>query len=178
MARLPYVTAASAPPAVADTLAKLPELHVISLLAHAETAFEPWLRYGGALLNDLALDPALRELVILQVGKIAANYEWVQHVPIALDAGVTQAEIDAVDQDRIGTLAEDRRAVLQYVRAFVAGEVDDQLHAALAHHLPDRQIAELCLVAGQYFGLARIMSALRIDPDPPAGPEVLLRLRG
>jgi hypothetical protein len=53
-------------------------------MAHAQTAFRPWLRFAGALLADLGLDPALRELAILRVGQLAAQYEWVQHVPVVV----------------------------------------------------------------------------------------------
>jgi hypothetical protein len=52
MARVPYLDPATAPDAVAG-LATLPLRHVFSLLAHAETAFVPWLRFGGALRIDL-----------------------------------------------------------------------------------------------------------------------------
>jgi alkylhydroperoxidase family enzyme len=177
MARLPYVTPADAPPDVASALTKLPPANVFSLLAHAETAFRPWLRFSGTLLTNLALDPALRELAILQVGRLAARYEWEQHVPIALDAGVSQAEIDALEAGRLEEFSDVRRTVLDYVAAFIAGEVDDKLHAAVASFLPDREIVELCLVAGNYLLLARTMTALRIDSDPPIGTDALLRRR-
>jgi alkylhydroperoxidase family enzyme len=177
MARLPYLTADDAPESVAATLGKVPPLHVLSLLAHAETAFRPWLQFGGALLNSLELDPALRELAILQVGRHAARYEWVQHVPIARSVGVSEDEISALDDGVLDDFAPDRRAVLEYVEAFIDGNVDDALHAGIAEHLSNRQIMELCLVAGHYLMLARTMSAMEIDPDPPAGPDVLLLLR-
>jgi alkylhydroperoxidase family enzyme len=176
VARLPYLTLEDAPPTVAGPLGKLPPLHVFQLVAHAESAFVPWLKLGGAILADLALDPALRELAILQVGRLAARYEWDQHVPIALNVGVTQDEIDALDSGRVEAFTPERQTVLKYVQAFVSGAVDDGLHTAVAHHLSDREIVELCIVAGHYLGLARAMSALRIDPDPAAGPETLRRL--
>jgi alkylhydroperoxidase family enzyme len=177
MARVSYVTPENAPPDVADKIKELSSLHVIGLMAHAETAFFPWLRFGGAVLNDLALDPALRELAILQVGHLAARYEWEQHVPIALAVGVTQTQIDAIEKGDLDSFAARDRAILDYVIAFVAGEVDDDLHGAVAAHLPEREIVELALVAGHYLMLARMMSALRIDSDPPAGPEALIKLR-
>jgi alkylhydroperoxidase family enzyme len=177
MARLPYLTADDAPDAVAGTLRKVPPLRIISLIAHAETAFRPWLHFSGALLNALELDPVLRELAILQVGRYAARYEWEQHVPIALSVGVTDDEISALDDGVLDDFTPERRTVLEYVEAFIDGNVDDTLHAALAEHLSNRQIMELCLVAGHYLMLARTMSAMEIDPDPPAGPDALIRMR-
>jgi alkylhydroperoxidase family enzyme len=177
MARLPYLTADNAPDAVAGTLGKVPPLHVFSLVAHAESVFRPWLHFSGALLNTLELDPALRELAILQVGRHAARYEWVQHVPIAMSTGITEDEISALDDGVLDDFSPVRRAVLEYVAAFIDGQVDDDLHAGIAEHLSDRQMMELCLVAGHYLMLARTMSAMEIDPDPPAGPDAILGSR-
>jgi alkylhydroperoxidase family enzyme len=175
MARVPYLTPSDAPSSVAGPLAKLAPLHVFGLVAHAETAFRPWLRFGGALLNDLALDPKLRELAILRVGQLAARYEWDQHVPIALDVGVSQVLIDGLDRGELDGFDELSRAALDFVTGIVDGEVDDARYAAVAAHLPDREVVELALVAAHYLMLARMMVTFQIDPDPPAGPGALLR---
>jgi 4-carboxymuconolactone decarboxylase len=64
--------------------------------------------------------------------------------------------------------------VLAFTEEFVRdGEVDDATYAALAAELDDRRIVELAVIAGHYLGLARVMTALRIDPDPPAGAAAL-----
>lgn len=170
MARVPYVDPDSAPPATASALSKLPRLNVFGLLANAESAFVPWLRFGGAILTDLALEPLLRELTILQVGRLAARYEWEQHVPIALAAGATQEQIDALERGEIDAacFTPAQQAVLAFVADMVRdGEVPDDRYAALATVLDDRRVVEVALTAGTYLGLARIMTALRIDSDPP-----------
>jgi alkylhydroperoxidase family enzyme len=176
MARVPYLTAADAPPGAAGPLAQLPQLHVFGLMAHAETAFRPWLRFGGALLNDLALDPALRELAILRVGQRCARYEWDQHVPAALRVGVPDEHIDALERGELDGFDGPARAALDFVDGIIDDDVDDQRYAALAAHLPEREIVELALVAAHYLMLARMMTTFRIDPDPPADPDHLLRL--
>jgi alkylhydroperoxidase family enzyme len=174
MARITYLTAETAAPTVASTVAKLPPLHVFQLLAHAESAYRPWLRFGGAILADLALPPLLRELVILQVGRLAARYEWDQHVPIALAAGATEEQVAALDRGDLGPFDAAERAVLVFVAAFVRdGEVTDAEYAALAAAFGEREIVEIALTAAHYLGLARIMTTLRIDPDDAVGPEGL-----
>ena len=65
MARLPYVNPATAPDPVREALDALPPLNVFRMVAHAETAFRPWLRFGGALLGAASLDPLLRELTVV-----------------------------------------------------------------------------------------------------------------
>ncbi len=174
MARVPYVDPATASPDVADTLGRLPRLHVFGLLAHAETVFRSWVRHSHALLTQTTLDPLLRELVILQVGRLAARYEWEQHVPIALACGATEEQVAALDRGEYAAFPPLHRAALAFTEALVRdGEVDDATYAALAAELDDGQIVELAVVAGHYLGLARLMTALRIDPDPPAGPVAL-----
>ncbi len=170
MARLPYLRAEDAPTAVAVELARLPPLHIFGLLAHAETVFGPWVRFGRALLTDLALDPALRELAILEVGRLAAGYEWDQHVPIALAAGVRREQVEAVErgEHHAACLTAGQRAVLEFTAALVAGEVDEATWQALRVRLGEREVVELALTAGHYLMLARVMTALRIDPEPPA----------
>jgi alkylhydroperoxidase family enzyme len=152
----------------------MPPLHVFQMLAHAETAYRPWLKLGGAILADLALDPLLRELVILQVGRLAARYEWEQHVPIAKAAGVTDEQVTALDRGDLGPFDAGQRATLVFTQAFVRdGEVSDAEYAALAAEFSEREVVEIALTAGHYLGLARIMTALRIDPDAAVGPEGL-----
>jgi alkylhydroperoxidase family enzyme len=180
MARVRYVDRDTAPPATAAALRKVPPLHVFALLAQAETAFVPWLRLGGALLGDLAMDPLLRELVILQVGRLAARYEWDQHVPIARACGASDEQIAALDRGDIaaGCFSPVQRAALAFTADMVRdGEVPDATYADLSAGLDDRRIVEIAMTAGHYLGLARIMTALRIDPDPPAGPDALSAAR-
>jgi hypothetical protein len=59
VSRLPYVRAQDASPEIAEALRVAPQLNVFALMANAPTAFRPWLRWGGALLTDLQLDPVL-----------------------------------------------------------------------------------------------------------------------
>jgi alkylhydroperoxidase family enzyme len=176
MARVPYLDPEDAGEDVARALRRLPPLHVFGLLAHAETAFIPALRLGSVILRELALDSGLRELAILQVGRLAARYEWDQHVPIAREAGISAEQIDALDR---GELEADcwtaaQRAVLVFAAAIVSdGDVDDATYREVREHLGNREVVELALTAGLYLMLARIMTALRIDPDPPVGGHLV-----
>jgi alkylhydroperoxidase family enzyme len=174
MARVPYLTSSTASETIAEPLSKLPSLHVFGLMAHAETAFRPWLRFSGALLNHLALDPVLRELAILRVGQLTARYEWDQHVPVALAVGATQYQVDALDRGDLDALEPLPRAVVDFVTGVVRDEVDDATYASVSAFLDDREVVELTLVAGHYLMIARMMTTLRIDPDPAAGADALL----
>src|SRR3954463_5637438 len=102
MARLPYAAPATASEPVRDALGRVPPLNIFRMMANAETAFRPWLRWGATLLGELELDPLLRELAILRVARITphAEYEWVQHVPIAKAVGAGDEQVVALERDQ------------------------------------------------------------------------------
>src|SRR5436190_18920768 len=97
MSRIEPLDPAAASDEVREALEKLPPLNIFRTLAHAETAFRPFLRFGGAVLGRMQLDPIVRELAILTVAHEAeAEYEWIQHMAIAKAVGATDAQIDAI----------------------------------------------------------------------------------
>ena len=173
MARLPYADPDAAPERVRRALENVPPLNVFRMVANAETAFRPWLAFGGALLSSLELDPRVRELAILRVARLSgAEYEWVQHVPIALAVGASQEQIDAVDRGEIDddSLGDAERAALRFTTEVVR-EVrasDEALAALRAAGLSPREVVELLLVIGQYMLVARVAETAGIELDEPA----------
>ena len=177
MARLPYADREALPERVRETLEALPPLNVFRMVANAETAFRPWLALGGALLSSLELDSRLRELAILRVGRLErAEYEWVQHVPIARAVGASDEEITAIERGDLddGALDEQTRAVLAFTTEAVQ-EVrasDGALSALLDQGLSPRELVELLLVISYYMGVARIAETAGIELDAPLGDDV------
>jgi 4-carboxymuconolactone decarboxylase len=178
VARLPYPDPDQAPEPVREALAGLPPLNIFRMLAHAETALRPFLRFGGTILGRLELDPRLRELAILQVAaSTEARYEWVQHVEIGREVGLTDAQIAAVelgDAAGLEALGEVERAVVAFTAEVVATpRVSDETFDAVRRHLNPREIVELLLTVGNYLMLARVMTTLELELDDPAGAQVL-----
>jgi 4-carboxymuconolactone decarboxylase len=178
VARLPYPDPESAPEPVREALQGLPPLNIFRMLAHAETALRPFLRFGGTILGRLELDPKLRELAILQVAVCSeARYEWVQHVAIGRQVGLSGEQIAALERDQADTsssLSELERAVVAFASEVVAGpRVSDAAFAAVSRWLSPREIVELLLTIGNYLMLARVMTTLELEIDDPAGEQVL-----
>jgi 4-carboxymuconolactone decarboxylase len=177
MARLPYVDPATAPDDVRTALDALPPLNVFRMVAHAETAFRPWLRFGGALLGAAELEARLRELAILQVARLTpgADYEWVQHVPIHLAVGGPEAQIDALAAGDLTAecFSEAERLVLAFTTEVVRDAAPSETTwAAASRRFSPREIIELLLTIGQYMMLGRVMATTRLDIDGPFGVEV------
>lgn len=180
MARLQPIEAANAPQPVRELLAELPDLNIIRTVAHASTCFEPFLRLGTAILTQQELAGDLRELAILRVASLSgAEYEWVQHVPMALHAGVRLDQVEALEADLLDAAVFDERE--RTVLAFVTEVVhdvgcSDATYSRTAAFLSERELAELVLAVGFYMLVARVMETAQIDLDPPAGAEVLERM--
>ena len=182
MARLPYVEPADASAEVRAILERLPRpLNIFKLMAHAETNFRPLLRLGTSILTEQQLAAALRELAILHTARLCgAEYEWTQHVAIALAVGVTQSQIDALAVGTIHAPCFDAAAesVLVATADLVGGAPMPEEHfTALQRHLSTREIVELVLAVGFYVTLARLMVLAEIDLDPPVGTAILERAK-
>jgi alkylhydroperoxidase family enzyme len=182
MARLPYVDPETASPETRRALDALPPLNVFRMLANADTAFAPFLQFGGAVLQYLELDQVLRELVILQVAKQTnAEYEWVQHEAIAKVVGATEEQVRAVEAGDLTSdaLASDAQALLAFIVQVIDTErADDEVFAAVREHFPPRQIVEAMLTAGEYLMLAKVMTHLDLELDDAVGPQDLAAAGG
>jgi 4-carboxymuconolactone decarboxylase len=176
LTRLPYADPERLPPAAREALEAMPALGVFRMMANAETAFRPWLRWGGVLLSDLALDPLVRELAILRTARLTphAEYEWIQHVPIARSVGASEEQVAALEADDpdAGCFTETQRVVLRFTTEFLRdARVSDQTFEAAKGLLSARELVELMMVIGQYSMLARVMATTDLDLDEPLDPR-------
>ena len=161
MARLPY--------------AELPEsdyppANIFRLVANADTLYRPWARYSLALLRDTVVDPVVREQAILRVAALTpgAEYEWMQHEPLARAVGMTDAQIDACRTGHPDDL------VLRFTEEVVRDATpSDETFAAMTERFSAQEVVELLLVIGQYMGLARLMATAQIDLDEPIARRLL-----
>ena len=169
MARIPYVTA--------DELSE-EHAHLFSvdeenpddihnrahqLMANDPTIFAAWSEWAW-VLYDVVSDPRRRELVILTVARSMQNrYVWDQHVPMAIDGGLTREEIDAIVAGKTTPFSSDETALLEYVRAFVRGSVDEERHERLHRDYSSREIVSVGFLAGEYLRICRMLDAWDID---------------
>jgi AhpD family alkylhydroperoxidase len=173
MARLPYPEPRDLSEPAREALARVPgPLNVFRMLAHAETAFRPWLAFGGAILSSLELDPRLRELVILRVARHSgAEYEWLQHVAIARATGATAEEVEALERDDAAAacFGGEEQLVLRFTDEVVREvRASDETLRAMRERFSPREIVELLLTIGQYMLVARVAETTGIEVDDPA----------
>jgi alkylhydroperoxidase family enzyme len=173
MARVSYATTSQATGDAHEVLAQMHQRGRETLNLHRAVARSPnslrnFLRLGNSLLMYGQLAPNLRELSILRIAQLTgADYEWAHHVPIAKQAGVSQAQMQALADWRGATeFNATERAVLDYVEAATNCGVTDPIFEAVRSHLSEEEVTELTLVCGYWDMVACILLALKIDVEP------------
>ena len=174
MARLPLIDPDKTSGDIRASFDRMPvKLNIFRMMAHAQANMIPAMRFANSILHKQKLSHVNRELLILQVAKLeGGEYEWRQHVPIALGVGVTQAQIDALDRagydDASFNAAE--RALLAFSREVVVNvRVPDAMFAAVRQHFSDQEIVESIFTIGCYMMMARLTEATQTDLDAAAG---------
>jgi 4-carboxymuconolactone decarboxylase len=170
MARLSYFDVDSASGKHGEFLNKLkPHLNIYRMLAHSEPAMKGFVRMGNALLNRGELDPALRELAILRVGRLnRAAYEVFQHERIARESGVAEEKIAALRDATIEAPAfsEQDKAVLRFTDDVVRNvKATDRAYKAVQAFLSPGALVELTLTVGYYMMVCRFLETLGVDGE-------------
>ena len=171
MARIPYADP-QAPEARALVERIVRErgsvLHLYQMLLHSVPLAEGWLAYLTAVRQRLSLPGALRELVIMRVASLnGARYEADQHAPIALREGLSQAQLDALD-DWVASdaFSAGQRSVLALTDAMTRDvQVPPATLEAVRAFLPDREVVELVGTIAAYNMVSRFLEALGIHSD-------------
>ncbi|MCC6178883.1 MAG: carboxymuconolactone decarboxylase family protein [Chloroflexi bacterium] len=173
MARIPYVDRFDDPD-VAEAVAMIEGrrgrkiLNLDRLLLHNPSIAVGWRHLFTGIRQQSTLDDRIRELVITQVAVInGADYEYRAHAPLALEAGATQAQIDALADWRASDLFDAReRAALAYCESMTREvHVPDAIFAEVARHFGTREIVELTAAIAGYNMVSRFLEALQIDPQ-------------
>jgi alkylhydroperoxidase family enzyme len=150
---------------------RLPNLY--RALLNSPPVAEGWLKLFTAIRQKTKLSGKLRELAILRVGLLnGATYEVRAHVPFGLAEGMSQAQIDAIENWRESKLfSKEERAVLGYADAMTRDiRVPDALFAELKGFLDEREIVELTTTIAGYNLVSRFLEAIHVDQERPAAP--------
>lgn len=135
-----------------------------TLVRHPELT-RAFLRFSGYLLSSSTLPPHVREQVILRVAhRRGCAYEWSHHVRLAKLAGLSDADISAVQSGDPND--EFDRAVLGAVDELdEKTNLSDQTWAALSERLDERQRMDLIFTIGGYTALAMALNTFGVEVE-------------
>lgn len=171
MARVPYLERGELPEEyryLFDNLAResgrVPNL--FRTLAHNPRLLHQFMRLGNDLRHHTALDPVLRELAILTVGRVTgAVYEYAHHIEIGKRAGITDRQIAALPVwERHPAFDERQRAVIRYAEEVTRNiRPSPETWQAVAAFLPPAQLVELALNVAFYNCVVRYLEPIGVD---------------
>lgn len=150
---------------------------VLRSLAHAPEGLRAFAAYGEHVRYHSGLNGRLRELVILALAR-GNQYAWTHHVPFALKEGLTQPELDALNDDRLApTLNAAERAAVEYAREFAQlGQISDATFDSAHAQFGAQGITNLTLLCGYFIVLASIINAFHIELESGRKPLMKPRL--
>jgi alkylhydroperoxidase family enzyme len=166
--RLAPLRAADRDPVARELLAALgdrSELNIFTTLVRNPRVFERWVAYGTVLLFG-TLPARDREVMILRTAhRCSSDYEWAQHVVIAVEAGLTHAEIAGAREgaDWPGWSPLDATLVRTVDELHDDQRISPETWAALADHYDDGQLVELVLLVGHYHAIAFALNSFGVQ---------------
>ena len=169
MARVPYLEKSDLPPEHQDILARPIALN--RALANSPNAAKAMTVLAMYIRHHSKLDPRLRELAILQVGYLARSaYEYSHHVKLGREAGVTDDDIRAINDETAGKptkLDALSKNVLRAAREMTTDlAMSDATFAALEKELGREKLIDLAMAIAFYNGVVRMLNTLQIDVEP------------
>lgn len=139
--------------------------NLLATLARHPVLTRAYLPFGFYLQRDSTLPPRLREMVILRVAhRAACEYEWVHHVRLAHQVGLSDADVAEATADcrSDGVVALALRAVDELLSGF---RVSDDTWTALADKLDEHQSMDLIFTIGGYLLLAAGINTFGVRPE-------------
>lgn len=136
---------------------------------HNPELADRWQKFGELLRYRTSLSPRHSELAILVTARAwTCAFEWVQHEPAALAAGLGREIIDAIRRDRCPDFEHRADAVVHaFARELHANHaVGDSTYADALELLGVAGVVELTALVGYYALVAMTLNAHAFDLPP------------
>jgi alkylhydroperoxidase family enzyme len=140
--------------------------NIFRTLANTPNLLRRFLALGGELRNGTALDPKLRELALMTVGRLTnAEYEFTHHWNLARGVGVPREQLEALAAWETSPAFNDQeRAVIRYaVEATGNVKINDSTWNALKSFLDTRCMMELVQNVAFYNMVVRVLVPLGVE---------------
>jgi alkylhydroperoxidase family enzyme len=154
---------------ISEIFDKLPPINLFRAAANARTLYPAFIQYMYLLFKPLELDGRMERLIVLYIGKLSdCAYIWRQNVVVAKSLGITQEEIDTLEQGntQASCFSDAQKAAFRFAEeAFRLIEVSDEVYEKAERFFSPQVITELIYVIGKYMLLARPARTGRIPLD-------------
>lgn len=168
MARIDYadLEAPNVKPLVDQIVAERGSVLILyQMLLNSPDVAKGWLNHLTGIRLNSTLPGDLREMVIMRVAILnRAPYEADQHAPIALKEGMTQEQLDALEEwHKADCFSDLERAVLEYTDEMTLNvQVADRVFANAKQYFNNQHMVELTATIATYNMVSRFLEALQI----------------
>jgi len=172
-ARVPYLSREDLPEADREIFDNLTRErgnvgNIFRALANTPNLLRRFLALGGELRNGTALDPKLRELALMTVGRLTeATYEFTHHWNLARSVGVPREQLEALaDWESSPHFSDQERAIIRYaVEATQNVKVSDSTWNTALGFLDRRRMMELVQNVAFYNMVVRILVPVGVEVE-------------
>ncbi len=176
MARVKLLKNSEAPPKSKEFFQKVEGngatvLNLYRAVANSPATISNFVKLGSVLLNQADLSPKHRELAILRVAILSGSeYELAQHTSIALEAGITQEQLDELHLwEESSCFSKEEKSILRYTdEVTINVKVSDETFSELGEYLNEQSIVELTMSIGYWGMIARVLVPLEVDMEEAA----------
>jgi 4-carboxymuconolactone decarboxylase len=128
------------------------DLPILRLVANLPSIFRPFVLMSDALLHRGSVPPRIREALILHLAaRHRLGYEWHEHLPMGLEAGLSQDECDLIADGQHPD--DDIALACAYADGLLNGDDVVATREAVESRWGAEEALELAVVVGWWGGL-------------------------
>jgi len=147
-------------------LIQSPERDIYRLLAAKPVILESFRNFGSDVWNECGLSPQQRELVILTVAReLDSEYEWHQHVRVALKEGLEKDDIMAVAEQDKAHFNDEQLMLIRFTQAFVHNTVSEDVFEEAHEALDEPTLVGLTVLIGIYKLIQNLVYTFELEPE-------------
>jgi alkylhydroperoxidase family enzyme len=150
--------------------------NLLRIIFHSPKWAESFVRLAAVQMSSLSLDPICRELVILQSARMfGAAYVWAQHLGISAVVGVSDAQREALQHQRLESdvFTPRQQAVLRLTLSLPREALPRDEFDSIRQCLSEQEVVECIALHGLAYTVSRLTNALEIEVDPIDGAKMM-----
>ena len=139
-----------------------------SVLLHSPEIAGRAAHLGAYIRFESLLEDDEREVAIITAAReMNCNYEWAAHVPLAMEAGVTQGIVDIINErGSTGEVASNYSLIIRYARQLInEKKVDQKTFDQAVSKYGEQGVTELTATIGYYGMLACALNVFEVTPN-------------
>jgi 4-carboxymuconolactone decarboxylase len=144
-------------------------MHGVGVILQHPALAKAFLTFNNHVATASTLDRRIRELLILRISWLRrSEYEFVQHLVLGRNAGLSDAELERVQQgpDAKGWAPIDADLVRCADELHAEARIQDATWERLSAHFSTAQLMDIVFAVGCYDLLAKVFKTLGVQLEP------------